>query len=1547
MKKSLSQLNNRPKKKARAKRFVAILSAIAVFVTTYALILPAITIDDETAANEPGLDMVVDTEHTDASLNAEPDFMDGRKESDTVTDSEIPAIENEEISMPAQTLEAEVNGVDITVEADEGALPEGSSVTAETVIKDYVANAVAEATDGGYTLDAVKIGFENADGESITPEQEVTLTLSSDAMLYAAAPVVVGVDSEIIADASSDGTATVTISGETTFALVETGVLTSEIQAADGPYSVKVTYDKDRSGIPEGSHLSVTNFTPGSEDYEKVFDAVYGKFDYSDEEIAEIKSYYHVFDISIISPTGEKIEPENPVQVEITALSLPEQPGEDVDELNFYVEHIKEEGGELRAEVVSNSQVNPDTATISEDGAVAKFTVDSFSYFTMSYTYSRYGRTYRLNLNVHYVDENGNEISASQSGISLSSGRTYDLNSYTSAVANNNYQFMEARYGTWDGDRIRYVQTSGSGTSFAAAFKNQLQYSQNSGTTPQTVSNQYINVIDYLTASTSTTTQDLYLVYRDTTNTDPGDNGAGTGPSSEINPLQVPDHHKILTPNYTDGEWNGTYTLSLDVVGEQYPRNRKTKADVLIVYDTSNSMYSQDVVVSDNTTERRYEVAHDVVSSLAHQLLGNNVAGEDPAVRIGLVSYRSTSQRRFGYVSTQQAFDSGFAFAGNASSYGNGQSSFGGTNWEDGLLEAISLYNEQHRSDAEQYIIFISDGEPTCRTSEYGSEYVYAPAYDNSGNTTTDTDTNKTFYSHGYGTVSNQPYTLGVERCYTAAKDEAKYIVDQGVKLYSVGLFNDEVDMKRMNYITNYAYTGFDNAYRPFDSNEEVNNYYYSYAAPNSSDINRVFEDIVEDISKVFAYQNVGIEDTMSASASTSLSIMGHANDFVYYKNNVNDPLTAWTPSEVPGDGGAPAATFNNGTITWDLSSIGKLEDNMKYTVAFTVWPNQDAYDCVLELNTAKDAGATQAELAAIAARYPDVAPYLGTDNNGNYTIDSNSGAELTYQKVTTINGVDTVEPPQTTNYTFPSMSTTQYYMSVNKLWNDTFYDYNRFTKVWFRVYEDGVPYSQIDGADLIALDQLPADQGGGFLTNASDAVGGFILDSTDADQNNPLKWIATIPISPGIIVTSINGTTPLNDGHTYTLEEVGYWDWRGVFHPKEDDYRYEFNPETVTPMFYDGVMTYLGDTDGDASLTGRNDLRGGINLYKAVLDQNGNEIFPDTYFTYRVNIDVPSSYIIGTDPVTGDPIWDSNAYPLWYTIYTDTDLDGYFDGAVDTNGVSPGDTDLGDGWGTVSDGDILQIKPNQYVRIINVPIHTDFTFEEINIPSGYEFDLAEFLVDNFVVQTVGANDPGAPAISVEAVSNAAHEVVYTNVLTSLPGFRIQKVDSLDPTHTLSGAEFELYRAPANWNASNGVPAIADMTQITVGGVSTFVTNSSGVVTLAENLADGTYYLFETSPPTGYVQLADPILITISNGTVTYSQADYNAGQTMTAQMATSGNDPPMQTIIVANWTGILLPHTGGSGTSLYTFSGIALICIAVLMYGIGLKRKRRERRNE
>ena len=65
-KKAAEFLYNRRKDK-RWRKIVICLAAVVVFVTTYALILPAITMDDETAEQEPGVVLIQDEAATEAA----------------------------------------------------------------------------------------------------------------------------------------------------------------------------------------------------------------------------------------------------------------------------------------------------------------------------------------------------------------------------------------------------------------------------------------------------------------------------------------------------------------------------------------------------------------------------------------------------------------------------------------------------------------------------------------------------------------------------------------------------------------------------------------------------------------------------------------------------------------------------------------------------------------------------------------------------------------------------------------------------------------------------------------------------------------------------------------------------------------------------------------------------------------------------------------------------------------------------------------------------------------------------------------------------------------------------------------------------------------------------------------------------------------------------------------------------------------------------------------------------------------------------------------
>ena len=97
------------------------------------------------------------------------------------------------------------------------------------------------------------------------------------------------------------------------------------------------------------------------------------------------------------------------------------------------------------------------------------------------------------------------------------------------------------------------------------------------------------------------------------------------------------------------------------------------------------------------------------------------------------------------------------------------------------------------------------------------------------------------------------------------------------------------------------------------------------------------------------------------------------------------------------------------------------------------------------------------------------------------------------------------------------------------------------------------------------------------------------------------------------------------------------------------------------------------------------------------------------------------------------------------------------------------------------------------------------------------------------------------------------------------------------------------------------------------------------------------YVLTETKAPDGYMKSA-PISVTVSTDGVIYTQENVNAGNVQTAERDTNGN----YIIYVRDERGTELPMTGGTGTLLYTLSGLVLIVSAALMYGFGMRHRER-----
>ena len=205
----------------RVRRGIAlILAFIITFSTTYALVLPAITLEHDAAESMAGMDHSSAHDSYSASDNSSgSDSGSGDSSSDggndassgdsdagskdsadtdggdsADTDGSDSADANggdaqdsaDVISCDAEArdiVDGETYTMQVHVEAEAGAFPEGTTMTVETVTDEEVLETIGDAVEGEVTtVHAVDITFLDENNEKVEPEEgyEVNVTMSSD-----------------------------------------------------------------------------------------------------------------------------------------------------------------------------------------------------------------------------------------------------------------------------------------------------------------------------------------------------------------------------------------------------------------------------------------------------------------------------------------------------------------------------------------------------------------------------------------------------------------------------------------------------------------------------------------------------------------------------------------------------------------------------------------------------------------------------------------------------------------------------------------------------------------------------------------------------------------------------------------------------------------------------------------------------------------------------------------------------------------------------------------------------------------------------------------------------------------------------------------------------------------------------------------------------------------------------------------------------------------------------------------------------------------------
>ncbi len=404
----------------------------------------------------------------------------------------------------------------------------------------------------------------------------------------------------------------------------------------------------------------------------------------------------------------------------------------------------------------------------------------------------------------------------------------------------------------------------------------------------------------------------------------------GAAPAYAAESVTGPETSKTLTENseHTGG------TITLSVKGSSSYSSTSTGANVIFVVDVSGSMQGT-----------RLTAAKSAIKAAASTIL------EQDNIKVSLVTFSTNATTVLSQTSSISSFNSSV----------DRLSASGGTNWEAGLSEAEDLVSSD--SNTSNYVIFVSDGNPTFRDSANGYTGDYNRRYG------------------VYGTGNSDPYGLN----FGAADAVAKSLVANGVTLYNINTFGDATNMQNLGGISSDNY---------FD-------------ASDSAALRSALSTIVWDIVNAHDYRNVTMRDTVSdavvsdtadgnlVASSVTVSVKDENGDAVKLTKN-SDGSYSYAKDGATKTFGGPAVSGK--TVTWSLGESYQLENGWTYAISFDVLFTQDTLDKAAAL------------LNGTLASDPNMAVEDGVVKVYTNTASDN---DVTYIEQTTVNNVTTEKSGQ------------------------------------------------------------------------------------------------------------------------------------------------------------------------------------------------------------------------------------------------------------------------------------------------------------------------------------------------------------------------------------------------------------------------------------------------------------------------------------------------------------------------------------------------------
>ena len=460
-----------------------------------------------------------------------------------------------------------------------------------------------------------------------------------------------------------------------------------------------------------------------------------------------------------------------------------------------------------------------------------------------------------------------------------------------------------------------------------------------------------------------------------------------TGHVTIVNSNVKPSNNKSIVK--TDGGDGDEYTLYLTASGDSTSSTvtTATPADIVLVMDKSGSMKGE----LDNN-------AKEAANALAEKLLTdkNSTLPSEQQVQMAVVTFSTKA-------SLKQKFTTNVSEINNAVR-GNPD---GGTNWEAALKQANDL---QGRSGVKKHIIFLSDGNPTYRTSSYGGS-CYSYSYSWGGNYTPQPEytTKATCKAAGYYWLGENP-DGGSDGAYGAGNSD-----DYGFN-YAAAL----AEANKRGDAALYVVKTSTEANKMADLASEANAVNgEEFDGTNAANLTKAFDQIYSSITSSAKIKVFSITDTLSqwvdpvdfSNATNGADITRH----VTVKNGSTVLTSGYAATYSVDNSGNRTVTV---TFNGAEGIVAEKADNID--VSFKVKPSDAAYADYADKN-----------------KYPDTGDAdTGNVSAGKQGYYSNVDAKLNYCVLTEVNGATSCVRAEA-EYPHPVVQVKLGKINITKQWSD------------------------------------------------------------------------------------------------------------------------------------------------------------------------------------------------------------------------------------------------------------------------------------------------------------------------------------------------------------------------------------------------------------------------------------------------------------------------------------------------------------------------------